>query len=351
MLKMAEKYPKVRFEHCGGLWTEQAPEERRQLFRLHRRGAVPRRHRRRATPPRPASSASSPPSRSRRCCATSTPSRSARSSANPKVTTQVIFTGDWSMPVKEAEATNSLVDQGVDVITCHVDGPKIVIENAARRGAMICGYHVNQARARAQGLSHRRRVELGGALSDASSTMIADGRDDPELLPRRPEGRDSSRSRPMARRCRRRRASRPTTSRPSSMAGGLRDLQGPAQGQQGQDRDRRRRRPRTDRSRAREDELSGRGRDRSDFVTAEAGAPAPADSKSGLAPAFSLARWAGAAEYVVIPLLALLGRAHRVRPLRRAVRQEPARPLLLHVPGRVRHLVLVAEHADAARRR
>ena len=27
--------------------------------------------------------------------------------------TQVIFTGDWSMPVKEAEATNSLIDQGV----------------------------------------------------------------------------------------------------------------------------------------------------------------------------------------------------------------------------------------------
>ena len=37
---------------------------------------------------------------------------------NPNATTQVIFTGDWSMPVKEAEATNSLIDQGVDVITC-----------------------------------------------------------------------------------------------------------------------------------------------------------------------------------------------------------------------------------------
>jgi basic membrane protein A len=49
------------------------------------------------------------------------------------------------MPVKEAEATNSLIDQGVDVITCHVDGPKTVVENAARRGAMVTGYHVNQA--------------------------------------------------------------------------------------------------------------------------------------------------------------------------------------------------------------
>jgi simple sugar transport system substrate-binding protein len=49
------------------------------------------------------------------------------------------------MPVKEAEATNSLIDQGADVITCHVDGPKTVVENAARRGAFVCGYHVNQA--------------------------------------------------------------------------------------------------------------------------------------------------------------------------------------------------------------
>jgi basic membrane protein A and related proteins len=65
--------------------------------------------------------------------------------ANPKTTTQVIFTGDWSMPVKEAEATNSLIDQGVDVLTCHVDGPKTMVENAARRGAMVCGYHVNQS--------------------------------------------------------------------------------------------------------------------------------------------------------------------------------------------------------------
>ena len=35
------------------------------------------------------------------------------------------------MPVKEAEATNSLADQGVDVFTMHVDGPKVVVETAA----------------------------------------------------------------------------------------------------------------------------------------------------------------------------------------------------------------------------
>ena len=71
-----------------------------------------------------ASSASSPPSRSRRCCATSMRSRWAPRRSNPKATTTVIFTGDWSMPVKEAEAANSLIDQGVDVLTMHVDCPR-----------------------------------------------------------------------------------------------------------------------------------------------------------------------------------------------------------------------------------
>lgn len=67
-------------------------------------------------------------------------------SVNPKVTVQVIFTGDWSAPVKEAEAANSMVDQGVDVLTCHVDSPKVVIETAEKRKVLCTGYHVNQAK-------------------------------------------------------------------------------------------------------------------------------------------------------------------------------------------------------------
>jgi simple sugar transport system substrate-binding protein len=66
-------------------------------------------------------------------------------SVNPAVTCQVIFTGEWSMPSKEGEATNSLIDQGVDVITCHVDSPKIVIQTAEKRGIYTCGYHCSQA--------------------------------------------------------------------------------------------------------------------------------------------------------------------------------------------------------------
>ncbi len=66
-------------------------------------------------------------------------------SVNPKATTSVVFTGDWSMPVKEAEAANSLADQGVDVLTMHVDSPKVIVETAERRGIFVSGYHANQA--------------------------------------------------------------------------------------------------------------------------------------------------------------------------------------------------------------
>jgi simple sugar transport system substrate-binding protein len=68
----------------------------------------------------------------------------AAQTVDPTITTKVIFTGDWFMPVREAEATNSLADQGVDVITCHVDSPKVVIETAAKRGLYTCGFHANQ---------------------------------------------------------------------------------------------------------------------------------------------------------------------------------------------------------------
>ncbi len=66
-------------------------------------------------------------------------------SVNPNATVQVIFTGDWSLPVREAEAANALVDAGCDVLTCHVDGPKVVIETAEGRGVKSCGHNASQA--------------------------------------------------------------------------------------------------------------------------------------------------------------------------------------------------------------
>jgi basic membrane protein A and related proteins len=64
---------------------------------------------------------------------------------NPNATVQLIFTGDWSLPVKEAESTNALVDAGCDVIGCYVDSPKVVVETAEKRGVKTCGHNASQA--------------------------------------------------------------------------------------------------------------------------------------------------------------------------------------------------------------
>ncbi len=65
---------------------------------------------------------------------------------NPNATVQLIITGDWSLPVREAETTNALISAGCDVIACHVDSPKVVIETAERKGVKTLGHNASQAR-------------------------------------------------------------------------------------------------------------------------------------------------------------------------------------------------------------
>ena len=144
VLKTAAKYPKAHFEHCGGLWTDKDPQNAGSYFgyidEAQYISGIVAGHMTKSG--KLGFVAAKPiPQVLRNINAFTLGARL----ANPKATTQVIFTGDWSMPVKEAEATNSLIDQGVDVLTCHVDGPKTMVENAARRGAMVCGYHVDQS--------------------------------------------------------------------------------------------------------------------------------------------------------------------------------------------------------------
>jgi len=62
-------------------------------------------------------------------------------SVRPDTTCNVVITGEWNNPVKEAETTNSLIDQGCDVIIANVDSSKVSIETAERRDVYSCGYH------------------------------------------------------------------------------------------------------------------------------------------------------------------------------------------------------------------
>jgi simple sugar transport system substrate-binding protein len=72
-------------------------------------------------------------------------------SVRADATCQVVITGDWDNPVKEAETVNALVDQGVDVIVANVDSPKVAVETAERRGIMSCGYHTDLSALAAKG--------------------------------------------------------------------------------------------------------------------------------------------------------------------------------------------------------
>ena len=145
MLKMAEKYPNVRFAHCGGMWTAgKHPKNAASYFgyidecqylagiiagytsKTKKLGFV-------AAKPIP------------QVLRNINAFELGAKSVDPSITTRVIFTGEWSMPVKEAEAANSLIDQGVDVLTCHVDSPKVIVETAEKRGIYSSGYHASQA--------------------------------------------------------------------------------------------------------------------------------------------------------------------------------------------------------------
>jgi basic membrane protein A len=61
-------------------------------------------------------------------------------SVNPDVETIVAYTFGWGDSAKEADATNSLINQGVDVITMHVDSPSTVLSTAESRGAYSIGF-------------------------------------------------------------------------------------------------------------------------------------------------------------------------------------------------------------------
>ena len=145
VLKMAEKYPDVRFAHCGGLWTEgKDPKNVGSFFGYidecqYLNGIVAAHV---SKTKKLGFIAAKPIPQVLRNINSFT---LGAQSVDPAFTTHVIFTGDWSMPVKEAEAANGLIDQGCDVLTCHVDGPKVIVETAEKRGVYSCGYHADQS--------------------------------------------------------------------------------------------------------------------------------------------------------------------------------------------------------------
>ncbi len=151
ILKLAKDYPEVQFFHCGGLYQEgKHPNNVGSYFGYIDEGeyvaGIVAAHASK-TGKLGFIAAKPIPQVLRNINSFTLGARSIK----PEVTTQVIFTGDWSLPVKEADAANSMADQGVDVITCHVDSPKVVMETAEKRGIFCTGYHASQAQLASKG--------------------------------------------------------------------------------------------------------------------------------------------------------------------------------------------------------
>lgn len=180
MVKVAPDYPKVQFRHQGLLWKPTDPPNTGSYFgyisealygcgvaaamasRTGKLGFI-------AAKPIPAVIRS-----------INSFTLGARS-VNPAITVQLIVTGGWSVPTKEAEATNSLADNGVDGVACHIDDLKVVLQTADKRGIHSCGLNVDQRalapRGYLTGALYNWKKPYGEMIADAMA-----GRAPPHLL-------------------------------------------------------------------------------------------------------------------------------------------------------------------------
>jgi simple sugar transport system substrate-binding protein len=142
VLKLARKYPDVLFTHIGALWKDGDPKNaigyRGYMEEPHYLCGVAAGH---ASKTKKIAFVGSKPLYF--IFNNANGFILGARSVDPAITCQVVITGDWNNPVREAEVTNSLVDQGVDVIVANVDSAKVVIENAERRSIFSCGYHTD----------------------------------------------------------------------------------------------------------------------------------------------------------------------------------------------------------------
>lgn len=103
-------------------------------------------------------------------------------SVNPDVETTVSFTFSWGDSAKEADTTNALINQGVDVITMHVDSPATVISTAESRAVYSIGFQSLHAQEFApEYWISGTGYTLGGTLTWLASTVI-DGTWEPIFL-------------------------------------------------------------------------------------------------------------------------------------------------------------------------
>lgn len=93
-------------------------------------------------------------------------------SVNPKVTTYVVNTSSWCDPQKQKAAVDSLLSQGVDVVSQHQDCTDTVIKATEGAGASTVGYHADASALAPQGWLTGSQWDWADLYADIVQTAL-----------------------------------------------------------------------------------------------------------------------------------------------------------------------------------
>lgn len=95
--------------------------------------------------------------------------------ANPKTTVSVVFINHWFDPSLAAEAAESLVGQGCDVLTGVLDNSVAVAKTAEKRGVMLIGHNTDLSSFAPHAHLVGTRWLWGKLYADAADRMLSGG--------------------------------------------------------------------------------------------------------------------------------------------------------------------------------
>lgn len=96
-------------------------------------------------------------------------------SVNPDAKVIAVATASWCDPAKQAQAAQTLLDQGADVLTQHQDCTKTVIETAEAAGAYSVGYHYDASSLAPKGWLTGSEWAWTDLYTDIVETAVAGG--------------------------------------------------------------------------------------------------------------------------------------------------------------------------------
>jgi basic membrane protein A len=93
-------------------------------------------------------------------------------SVNPDIETIAVSTGSWCDPALQAQAAQSLIDEGADVLTQHQDCTKTIVEAAEAAGVYSVGYHADASELAPNGWITGSEWDWAALYTDIAQTVI-----------------------------------------------------------------------------------------------------------------------------------------------------------------------------------